>query len=202
MAFAHALQSTRVADAGGSLDGSELRRAAAALFSALQRSGLRGDAVVGLALDPARALVPALLASWGVGATVVLVPPALGPAELAAVANGLSPALVVTAQGDAARIAAAVGGTAAALAVDGLPPLAVVARPHTAGAADLGGAALVKLSSGSTGTPKAVVLSHANVAAEAAAVSAALSLVPGDRLVAPVPLTHSYGFDLAVLAVL
>src|SRR5215470_6713391 len=98
MAFAHALQSTRVVDAGGSLDGSELRRAAAALFSALQRAGLGDDGVVGLALDPARALVPALLAAWGRGATVVLVPPALGPAELAAVASGLSPALIVTAE--------------------------------------------------------------------------------------------------------
>lgn len=202
MAFAHALQSTRVADAGGSLDGSELRRAAAALFSALQRSGLRGDGVVGLALDPARALVPALLASWGRGATVVLVPPALGTAELAAVASGLSPTVIVTTEAEAARIAGAIGGTASALAVDGLPPLALVARPRRAAAADLAGAALVKLSSGSTGAPKAVVLTHANVAAEAAAVAAALSLGPGDRVVAPVPLTHSYGFDLAVLAVL
>ena len=60
----------------------------------------------------------------------------------------------------------------------------------------------MKLSSGSTGAPKAVALTHANVAAEAANVVAALGLGQGDRVVAPVPLTHSYGFDLAVLAVL
>src|SRR6185437_9975461 len=42
----------------------------------------------------------------------------------------------------------------------------------------------------------------ANVAAEAANVAAALALQPGDRVVAPVPLTHSYGFDLALLAAL
>src|SRR4029077_8490898 len=99
---------------------------------------------------------------------------------LAAVASGLSPAVIVTAEAEAARIAAAVGGNATPLSVDGLPPLALVARPRTAGAGDLSGAALVKLSSGSTGTPKAVVLTHANVAAEAAAVAAALSLGPGD----------------------
>ena len=201
MAFAHALQSTRVIDADGALDGRELRRAAAALFSAFARSGLREGGVVGLALDPARALLPALLASWGSRATVVLVPPALGPVELAAVAAGLSPQLIVTAEADATRVAAAVGGTATTLAVDGLPPLALIACTRVA-AADLADAALVKLSSGSTGTPKAVVLTHQNVAAEAAAVAAALSLGPGDRVVAPVPLTHSYGFDLAVLAVL
>ena len=202
MAFAHALQSTRVVDADGALDGSELRRAAAALFSALARAGLREGGVVGLALDPARALVPSLLASWGSRATVVLIPPALGPVELAAIAAGLSPQLIVTADADGARVAAAVGGTATTLAVDGLPRLALIACARVATAADLAGAALVKLSSGSSGAPKAVVLTHANVAAEAAAVAAALSLGPGDRVVAPVPLTHSYGFDLAVLAVL
>jgi long-chain acyl-CoA synthetase len=132
----------------------------------------------------------------------VLLPPALGAAELGAVAAGLSPSLIVSAEGDAARISAAVGGAPCELAVEGLPPLALITRAAGGQAADLAGAALVKLSSGSTGVPKAVILTHANVEAEAANVVAALRLAPGDRVVAPVPLTHSYGFDLAVLAVL
>jgi len=124
------------------------------------------------------------------------------PAELRAIAHGLSPTLIATAEGDATRIAGAAGGTARSLVVQGLPPLALIARQAGRPAADLASAALVKLSSGSTGTPKAVVLTHANVEAEAANVAAALGLGPGDRVVAPVPLTHSYGFDLAVLATL
>ncbi len=202
MTFARAIERTRVVDAGGALEGNDLRRAAGTLAASLAAAGLRGGGVIALALDPARALLPALAAAWGTGATVVLVPPALGPAELRAVAAGLAPTLIVTTEGDAARIAGAAGGTARPLAVQGLPPLALITCRSGRQAADLADAALVKLSSGSTGTPKAVVLTHANVEAEAANVAAALGLGPGDRVVAPVPLTHSYGFDLAVLAVL
>ena len=197
MTLARAIERTRVVDARGALEGNDLRRAAGTLAVSLAAAGLRAGGVIALALDQARALLPALAAAWDTGATVVLVPPALGQAELRAVIAGLSPTLIVTAEGDAARIAGATGSTARSLTVQGLPPLALIARPAGRQAADLAGAALVKLSSGSTGTPKAVVLTHANVEAEAANVAAALGLGPGDRVVAPVPLTHSYGFDLA-----
>ena len=175
MAFAHALQSTRVVDADGALDGSELRRAAAALF---RRS--RGRAA-------ARA------ASWagaGSGASAPAGarwrPGAAGRRSCSyrrhsdrpssrAVAAGLSPHADRDRRG---RRGAHRGARPAArrrtLAVDGLPPLALIACTRVGSAADLAGAALVKLSSGSTGAPKAVVLTHANVAAEAATVAAAL----------------------------
>jgi acyl-CoA synthetase (AMP-forming)/AMP-acid ligase II len=91
MTLEQAIERTRVVDAGGVLEGSDLRRSAGALAASLAAAGLREGAVVALALDPARALLPALAAAWGAGATVVLVPPALGPAELRAVAAGLSP---------------------------------------------------------------------------------------------------------------
>jgi long-chain acyl-CoA synthetase len=202
MTLEHAMERIRVVDARGALEGSDLHTAAGVLAASLAAAGLREGGVVALALDPARALLPALAAAWISGATVVLVPPALGPAELRAVAAGLTPSLILTAEGDAVRIAGAAGGTARSLAVRGLPPLALITRPAGGQAADIASAALVKLSSGSTGTPKAVVLTHANLEAEAANVATALGLGPGDRVVAPVPLTHSYGFDLAVLAVL
>ncbi|MDX6630588.1 MAG: hypothetical protein QOH00_2834 [Gaiellales bacterium] len=202
MAFAHDLERVRVVDADGTLDGGDLRRTADALVAALTAAGLREGRVAGLALEPARALVPAVVAAWEMGVTVVLVPPGLGPAELAAIAEGLAPDVLVTTAREAARIASATGGTPAAVTLDKLPPLALIRRARESPGADLAGAALVKLSSGSTGAPKAVILTHANVAAEAANVAAALGLGPGDRVVAPVPLSHSYGFDLAVLAVL
>jgi acyl-CoA synthetase (AMP-forming)/AMP-acid ligase II len=202
MAFAPGLARARVVDADGALDGGDLRRGADALVAALAAAGLREGGSVALALHPARALVPAVVAAWEIGATIVLVPPALGVAELAAVARGLGPALVLTTADEGARIANATGGTVNALGVDMLSPLALIVPARAAQAADLAGVALVKLSSGSTGMPKAVALTHASIAAEAANVVAALGLHPGDRVIAPVPLTHSYGFDLAVLAVL
>ena len=202
MGLAEELDRAAVVDADGVLDGAALRRAARAFATALTAAGVGDGGVVGLALGSARALVPALAAAWEIGATVVLVPPGLGGAELAAVAHGLAPRLIVAEAAHAARIAGATGGTPAALQIDREPSLALVARDGEERSAALAGAALVKLSSGSTGAPKAVVLTHANVAAESAGIVAALGLRPGDRVTSPVPLTHSYGFDLGVLAVL
>ena len=112
MAFAHASSapgsSTPTAPSKGATCAAPPARSPRALAAA----GLREGGVVALALDPARALLPALVAAWEIGATVVLVPPALGPAELAPWPQGLAPALIVTAAGDAARIAGATGGTA------------------------------------------------------------------------------------------
>ena len=196
------LARVRVVDGDGVLEGHELRDMAALATRALGAASVREGDVVGLALAPARVLLPTLVAAWEIGATVVLLSPALGAAELGAVANGLVPTVLVTVAKDAARIAAATGGSASTSAACGRAPLALVSCGRRQRAADLAGIALVKLSSGSTGAPKAIALTHANVAAEAANVAAALALRPGDRVVAPVPLTHSYGFDLALLAVL
>ena len=164
--------------------------------------GCREGGVVGLALDPARALLPALLAAWDCGATVVLVPPALragrargrhaGPLALADHRRGArcraSRAL------DGRHAVRPRGRRAAAAARVGASARRGRRRPRGRGARE----ALVRVDR----KPKAVVLTYVNVAAEAANVVAALALGPGDRVVAPVPLTHSYGFDLGVLAVL
>ena len=79
--------------------------------------------------DPARALIPAVVAAWEIGATVVLVPPALGAAELAAVAQGLG---ACTAPDHGGRAALASRARPAAprprLGVDMLPPLALIVR--------------------------------------------------------------------------
>jgi long-chain acyl-CoA synthetase len=63
-------------------------------------------------------------------------------------------------------------------------------------------AALTKFTSGSTGEPKGVALTAENVLAEASSVTDTLGLTPEDTILAPVPLCHSYGFDLGGLAVL
>jgi long-chain acyl-CoA synthetase len=62
--------------------------------------------------------------------------------------------------------------------------------------------AVVKLSSGSTAEPKAIAIDAAAVLAEAGAVSTTLGLGPGKNVLCPVPLHHSYGFDLGVLPML
>ena len=62
--------------------------------------------------------------------------------------------------------------------------------------------ALIKFTSGSTGVPKGIALSVRNVLAEAQNIVATLGLTADDRVLAPVPLVHSYGFDLGILPML
>jgi len=66
----------------------------------------------------------------------------------------------------------------------------------------LPGAAVVKLSSGTTGEPKGVIAPAAALAADDDQLTRSMGLVPEDRIVAAVPLSHSYGFASVALPAL
>jgi len=75
--------------------------------------------------------------------------------------------------------------------------------PTPAGDRDPGldGAGFVKLTSGSTGTPRGIATPSEALLADDAALTATMGLGPGDRLLATIPLSHSYGLSsLAVPA--
>ena len=54
--------------------------------------------------------------------------------------------------------------------------------------------------SGTTGVPKGVMLTQANLAANAQAISAEHALTPGDRVLAVLPLYHINAFAVTMLA--
>ena len=59
----------------------------------------------------------------------------------------------------------------------------------------------IKLTSGSTGTPRGIATSSEALMADDAALTASMGLRPGDRFLATIPLSHSYGLSsLAVPA--
>ena len=60
--------------------------------------------------------------------------------------------------------------------------------------------ALLMYTSGTTGVPKGVMLTQANLTANAQAISAEHALVPGDRVLAVLPLYHINAFAVTMLA--
>ncbi|MCC6991782.1 MAG: acyl--CoA ligase [Acidobacteria bacterium] len=75
---------------------------------------------------------------------------------------------------------------------------------HAAGVAPahLPGIAVVKLTSGSSGTPRGVATRAASVLADESALAETMGFRAADRLLAVVPLSHSYGFTTLALSAL
>jgi len=69
--------------------------------------------------------------------------------------------------------------------------------PTTPGDGDLGieGSGFIKLTSGSTGTPRGIATPSEALMADDAALAASMELGPEDRLLATIPLSHSYGLS-------
>ena len=85
------------------------------------------------------------------------------------------------------------------------PGAAPAAAPSTtplasAPAATPDALALLMYTSGTTGVPKGVMLTQANLAANARAISAEHALAPGDRVLAVLPLYHINAFAVTMLA--
>jgi len=66
----------------------------------------------------------------------------------------------------------------------------------------LPGTAVVKLTSGSTGTPRGIATSAEALIADDEALTATMGLRPEDRLLATIPLSHSYGLSSLALPAL
>jgi acyl-CoA synthetase (AMP-forming)/AMP-acid ligase II len=167
------------------------------LASLFARAGVVEGAVAALAVRNSPRFLTAFLALCRLDARVALLSPQYGAAELSAVVTGTGAAGIVTEAELAPGIAAAVPVSSSS-PVDGLEVLI----PANAKEGPAHPGALLKFSSGSTAEPKGIALSSANVIAEAENVTRTLGLEEGDRILAGVPLFHSYGFDLGVLPTL
>jgi long-chain acyl-CoA synthetase len=187
-----------VSSSAGELSFEELWKDAAHLGPRFAEEGVPESAVVGLALPNSPRFLAALLALFRLDSTVALLSPQYGPGELAAIVDGVGPAGVVADTSSAPAIAEAVPVERSST-VDGLVLLFPSGVPAESAARP---AALLKFSSGSTAEPKGIALSADNVLAEVENVTRTLGLGEGDRVLAGVPLFHSYGFDLGVLPTL
>ncbi len=141
---------------------------------------------VGLAIQSRARLLVVVLAAWRAGRPVVVLDPGTPAGELLRWAPRLGARwLIHEPEGDPAAPDASPRGRA-------LDPL--VALPADA--------VLVKVTSGSTGEPVGAVLDTRALLAGIDQISRGMSITTEDRIVVPLPLSHSYGFDSGILSLL
>jgi len=172
---------------------SALARMAAVDARRLARWVEPGDRVA-LVMDPSPRFVALFHGAGHLRAIVAPVSPSLGPGDLAAALELLSPAVVVADPASRAAAAeAAPPGTPVVADLDGYAPLEVPLVAEGEADAPLA----IVLTSGTSGGLKGVVLSHGNFAASARASARRLGQEPTDRWLAAMPLAHIGG--LAIL---
>ncbi len=146
-------------------------------------------AVVGLAAGNGPGLLASLLALWRHGMTALLLDAQAPEAEGRRIARSLGASALLRCS-NWPRAAADWSLSRLAPSEDGPAPLS------------LPGGAVVKLTSGSTGAPRGVVTPASALVADDAALTASMGLGAADRLLAFIPLSHSYGLSSLVLPAL
>lgn len=189
---------------GGGRSYATLWREAQAIRNRLRARGLRRGDIVALAIPSGAPVVAMLLAAWAEGLAISVVPHdlsgrsgSMAVAKLRAMLDLLRPALLVATEmvlaqaGDHAAVC--MGEQELCAAMDGE---ALADAPVTL-ADDV---AILQFTSGSSGQPKAVVIDHAMLAANCAAIAARIGLNDHDRMVSWLPLNHDMGLSAVTLA--
>jgi long-chain acyl-CoA synthetase len=188
----------------GDLTFAEVVESAERLATRFRFLGIEPGSVVHLALPNGPEFLPTFLALRSMDVVVGLVSARYRDAELRAVTARMPPHAFVT----SSRM---IGVLERAIDVAKTHPVATgadeselevaVLRDAPVDRTGVEGLALVKFTSGSSGAPKGVGLTEQNLLAEALNLVGTLGITATDRILAPVPVSHSYGFDLALLPV-
>lgn len=182
---------------GRTLPHREIPGLAWGVADALLRLGVAEGVPVGLLLGPAPDFVPAAFGVWAAGGAITVLPVTPMPTPAREVATRLAPGIdglrylvFSDANAEIARELLALRPDLITVRVRDCASAAVrparsVTRPDAP--------AIVQFTSGTTARPKGVVLSHRAVLACFAAIAAASTIGPQDRVVSWVPLFHDFG---------
>jgi acyl-CoA synthetase (AMP-forming)/AMP-acid ligase II len=188
--------------AGAALTWAELRDLVAGFAAVLAGRTAAGDVLLLCAPNRAEFTV-AFLAALRAGLRVFPLSPSMTAAELSAAAVQTAARVAV---GTPAALAAVRAVVPVGIAIDDVPAAARDAAsrptelPGRVPPRDPAAAALLLHSSGTTGLPKIVVRSARSLDAVAEAMAEAIGFGPADRVLACVPLCHSYGVEHGLLA--
>jgi len=164
----------------------DIDRLACALTARIRPFGLPAHGVVGLAVPNGPAFLAGLLSLRRMGHAVLLLDHA-APRE------------------DRRRTMVSLGACAVLECPEGWPSspdtmrLAPVVAPQQLLPP---GTAVIKLTSGSTGVPRGVAMTAESLLADESALASTMGLTDRDRLLAMVPMSHSYGFTTLALSAL
>lgn len=159
---------------------------ARAAGSHLEHAGLPPGAVVGLAAPNGPGFLASLLALRRAGLAVLLLDAQTPAAECGRILEALGASALLR-----CRSAWPDGPGSWELAVSAPPAPALL--PETA---------VVKLTSGSTGLPRGIATPSEALVADDAALAAAMGLRPDERILATIPMSHSYGLSSVAMPAL
>ena len=179
----------------------QLHNAVSAFSAKLQDCGLSTDSPVVLILPNGPEFVIATFAAAKLGCLLVPLNPAFQADELRYYLNNSGAVAVITNEAIAEHRQGLIENINPACAI--ITTTADMSQPITESNREvISGELLYQYSSGTTGTPKKIVRSQAELVQEARQYGETLGLEPGDRVLAVVPMSHSYGFGNCMMAAL
>lgn len=206
---------TAVADGTGEISFGELFAAADELADKFRATGVANGDLVCHAMPSSIGFVVSWLALAKLNAVTALISAKYQKSELEAIVAGVQPRFFLTAGSVSTTLREKMpvpitgetqfnqtGQEMTLIEIGSTPSLDAGLEPDSPLASFDVVPSLIKFTSGSTGIPKGIALSAENLLAEAQNITSTLSLTPADTILTPVPVFHSYGFDLGILACL